>query len=133
MQAWIGSRARVSSQQGGGFRLDLEQFGDEGVQMRAEGDDEVGFLPVGQGVGRGAGGQQALVQGRVLGGQGVQELLVQPDQAVAVIQVGEAEAKAETVGNTHFGYHSSAGAPGGALGNPPSGCHRRAGQATAEL
>ncbi len=120
-------------QQGGGFGLDLEQLGDEFVQMRAEGDDEVGFVLVCQAVGGGSGGQQTLVQGGVLGLQRCQELFVEADQAVAVAQVGEAEVQAETVGLSHFGYHSSAGEPMGALGNPRSGCHRRTGQATAEL
>ncbi|HEX4260172.1 MAG TPA: hypothetical protein VHY76_03660, partial [Acetobacteraceae bacterium] len=36
--------------QRGDFWLDLEQLGDEAVQMRAEGDDQIGFLAAGQAV-----------------------------------------------------------------------------------
>ena len=79
-------------------------------------DDQVGFLAAGQAVGGGAGGQQALVQRGVLAGQGLQELLVQPDQPFAAARSAKVKPKpSRNIGNSHGVDHFPARG---------CGCHR---------
>ena len=65
LHACTGSSAKVSRQQCVDFRLDAEQLGDKRVQMRAEIDDQRGFVLGRQRVRRGARGQQAQMQRRI--------------------------------------------------------------------
>ncbi len=104
LQAWIGSSASVSCVSAVGFRLDLEEFGDEAVQVWAQSHDQVGFFAA---VGR-PGVQHVLSAGADAGrdpaaASAVQEQLIQPDQPVAGGQISEGEAKAQArnVGNSH--------------------------------
>ena len=71
--------------------------------MGTQRHDQIGFVAAGQAVGGGASGEQAMVQAGILNRQSLQELLVQPDQAIAAVQIGEGEAKAEALENTHLG------------------------------
>ena len=71
--------------------------------MGAQRHDQIRFVAAGQAVRGGASGEQAMVEAGIAILQSLQELLVQPDQAVAVVQIGEGEAKAETLGDTHLG------------------------------
>ena len=71
--------------------------------MGTQRHDQIRFVAAGQAVGGGAGGKQAMVEAGVPNGQSLQELLVQPDQAIAAVQIGKGEAKAETLEDTHLG------------------------------
>ncbi len=74
--------------------------------MGTQRDDQIRFVAAGQAVGGGASGEQAMVVAGIANRQSLQELLVQPDQAVTAVQIGEGEAKAETLEVTHLGgYH----------------------------
>ena len=92
--------------------------------VQAEGDHEVGFSG-GRGIRRGAGGEQALMQLRVPGGQFAKEPAIQPDQPVAGGDVGESEpeTKPGSVNERHGTRPSSIGIRRKIIARPRDGRH----------
>ena len=82
------------------FGGDAEQLADEVFDMRGEIDQQIGFRLAVERVGVGASRHQAVVQRRVAGSEMRDKGAVEPDQALAFVQIG----KREPVFQGEFGH-----------------------------
>ena len=77
------------------FRLDAEQAGEEVLQVRREGDEQLGLLFRGELPGRLPRGEEPGLQGRIGLGEESEKGGVQRAQRLAVVEAGEALAEAQ--------------------------------------